>query len=109
LRQDMFFASGSGECQPSLAEKSHPWPRSELNIGNLPGIASPAHVASNNMAIFKYPLHDRYMAPPVGSFDPGLEHNNRSRRRTGRDAPTKLIGAIHPLPGIRLRFPGNKD
>src|SRR5579863_1851575 len=105
----MIFATVTGTYQPSLADKSHPWPRSELNIGNPPGIASPAHVASNNMTIFKYPLHDRYMAHPIGAFDPGLEYNNRSRRGIGRDAPTKLIGALHPLPGARPSFPGDKN
>ena len=93
----------------SLADEPHPWSRSELNIGDAQGIASPAHVASNDMTIFEYPLHDRYVAQPVGTLDPGLEHNDCSGHGSRRDAPAKLIGARHRLPGVGLRSPGDKD
>ena len=98
-----------GNVSQSLAEEPHPRSRSELNIGYVPGIASPAHVASNNMTILEYSLHDRYMTQSVGSFDPGLEYDNSSERGAGRNAPAKLIGARYPLPGVGLRSPGNKD
>jgi len=97
------------QVSQSLADEPHPWSRSELNISDAQWIASPAHVASNDMTIFEYPLHDRYMAHPIGAFDPGLEYNDCSGQRAGRDAPAKLIGARHPLPGVGLRSPGNKD
>ena len=80
-----------------------------MNVGDAQGIASPAHIASNDMTIFEYPLHDRYMAQPIGTLNPGLEHNDGSERGTGGDAPAELMGARYPLPGVGLRFPGNKD
>ena len=61
------------------------------------------------MTISEYPLHDRYMAQAIGALDPGLEHNNGSRRGIGGDAPAELIGARYPLPGVGLYSPGNKD
>ncbi len=93
----------------SLADESHAWSRSELSIGDAQGIAPPAHVAGNDMPIVEYSLHDRDMAQSIGTLDPGLQHHDGSGRGTGRDAPAKLIGARHPLPGVGLCFPGNKD
>src|SRR5690242_20555156 len=93
----------------SLADETHAGSGSELNIGDVPGIPSPAHVASNDMTISKYPLHYGYMTQTIGTFDPGLENNDGSWRGTRRDAPAELMGARHPLPGVGLHFPGNKD
>ncbi len=93
----------------SLANEPHPWSRSELNIGDAQGIATPAHGAGNDMTIFEYALHDCHMAQSISALDPGLQHNNCSRRGLRRDAPAKLIGTRHPLPGVGLHFPGNKD
>lgn len=97
------------QVRSSLAEEPNAGSGSELNVGDAPGIASPAHVASNDMTISKYPLHDRYMAQTIRALDPGLEDNDSSRRGSSGDTPAELNGARYPLPGVGLHFPGNKE
>src|SRR5579863_4739384 len=97
------------QTSSSLADEPHTGSGSELNIGDAQGIASPAHIASNDMIISKYPLHDGHMTEAIGTLDPRLENNDGSRRGSGGDAPAELKGARRPLPGVGLHFPGDKD
>ena len=77
------FTSGMGQGQSSQHDEGHPRSRSKLHIGNPPGRTPPAHVASNDMPILEYALHDCYMAHPRGTLNPGLEYNNGAQKGPG--------------------------
>ncbi len=57
--------------------KGHSWTRSKLDIGDLPWICTPIHVACNHMAVTKNLFYYRYMSQTIGTLHPWLQVYDR--------------------------------
>src|SRR6202035_3823630 len=88
-----------------LPDKRHSRSGRELNVCDLIGIGTPAHIAGDDVAVAENPLDNRDMPQATGALHSWLQIDDGTHNGRTGDMPAKLIGAVCPLPGVGLRVP----